>query len=77
MVSLRRSSSYGERLELIRQDWQEVQAAADEDELVVRSFASMCDFSNEVMGMRTEAWMEAARFTLVLRPVSRVLMCLN
>ena len=62
-LSLGRSSSYGERLELIRQDWQEVQAATEEDELEVRSFASMCDFSNEVMGMSTEAWMEDAWFS--------------
>ncbi|CAK9034042.1 unnamed protein product [Durusdinium trenchii] len=55
------STSYGERLKVIREDWDSVQSAAeadDEDEAVVRSFGKMCAFSNQVMGQETENWME-------------------
>ena len=44
---------------MIQEDWSAVQSCADEDdETVVRSFPTMCAFSNEVMGQETEAWME-------------------
>eukprot|EP00913_Durusdinium_trenchii_P012502 g11738.t1 len=42
------STSYGERLKVIREDWDSVQSAAeadDEDEAVVRSFGKMCAFN--------------------------------
>ncbi|CAK9058506.1 unnamed protein product [Durusdinium trenchii] len=56
-----RPRGYGERLKVIREDWDSVQSAAeadDEDEAVVRSFGKMCAFSNQVMGQETENWME-------------------